>query len=256
MYFKIFLILLLWFGWLNLSIIILAVNLIINAFGKRFFAGFCSDFADKYNDIAESFKTELFTGLNNMRPGEKLRILEVGAGPGANFRFYNREAEVQAVEPNHHFEARFNENRAKFPQLDVKDVKIGFGEDLASAGVEDASCDAVVMTLVLCSVMDQVKCLEEIKRVLKPGGKFFYMEHIIDDDALLAMLQKLLTQCGFWPFAFDGCCVDRATDRTVEDAGFGEVDQKKYDLPAKPEDPMYRVIRPFIKSHVMGVATK
>ena len=86
MYFKIFLILLLWFGWLNLSIIILAVNLIINAFGKRFFAGFCSDFADKYNDIAESFKTELFAGLNNMRPGEKLRILEVGAGPGANFR--------------------------------------------------------------------------------------------------------------------------------------------------------------------------
>ena len=172
------------------------------------------------------------------------------------FRFYNREAEVQAVEPNHHFEARFNENRAKFPQLDVKDVKIGFGEDLASAGVEDASCDAVVMTLVLCSVMDQVKCLQEIKRVLKPGGKFFYMEHIIDDDASLAMLQRLLTQCGFWPFAFDGCCVDRATDKTVEAAGFGEVDQKKYDLPAKPEDPMYRVIRPFIKSHVMGVATK
>ena len=173
-----------------------------------------------------------------------------------SFRFYKRAAEVQAVEPNHHFEKRFNENRAKFPQLDVKDVKIGFGEDLASAGVEDASCDAVVMTLVLCSVRDQLKCLEEIKRVLKPGGKFFYMEHIIDDDASLAALQKVLTQCGFWPFAFDGCCVDRATDKTVAAAGFGEVNQKKYDLPAKSDDPMYRVVRPFIKSHVMGVATK
>ena len=86
MYFKIFLFLLLWFGWLNLSIIILSVNLLVNTFGKRFFAGFCSDFADKYNDIAEAFKTELFTDLNSMRPGEKLRILEVGAGPGANFR--------------------------------------------------------------------------------------------------------------------------------------------------------------------------
>ena len=172
-------------------------------------------------------------------------------------RYYNREAEVQAVEPNHHFETRFNENKAKFPQLDVKKLKIGFGEDLAAAGVEDASFDAVVMTLVLCSVRDQVKCFEEIKRVLRPGGKFFYMEHIIDDDPSLGLLQKLLTQSGFWPFAFDGCCVDRATDKNVEAAGFGEVNQKKYDLPAKPDSPLFfKVVRTFIKSHVMGVATK
>merc|ERR1712066_1112430 len=71
--------------------------------------------------MAGAFKTELFTDLNKMRPGEKLRILEVGAG-------------------------------------------------LAAAGIEDASFDAVVMTLVLCSVRDQVKCFEEIKRVLRPGG--------------------------------------------------------------------------------------
>ena len=89
MYFKIFLLLLLWFGLLNLSVIILAVNLLITTFGKRFFAGFCSDFADKYNGIAEAFKTELFTDLNKMSPGEKIRILEVGAGPGANFRSAN-----------------------------------------------------------------------------------------------------------------------------------------------------------------------
>ena len=114
------------------------------------------------------------------------------------------------MEPNHHFEKRFNENRAKFPQLDVKDVKIGFGEDLASAGVEDASCDAVVMTLVLCSVSDQVKCLEEIKRVLKPGGKFFYMEHIVDDEnSHLRLVQQVLTTVGFWQWGFAGCCLDR-----------------------------------------------
>ena len=69
-----------------MSILILAVNLFITTFGKRIFAGFCSDFADKYNDIAEAFKKELFTDLNEMKPGEKLKILEVGAGPGANFR--------------------------------------------------------------------------------------------------------------------------------------------------------------------------
>ena len=93
--------------------------------------------------------------------------------------------------------------------------------------------------------------------MLRPGGKFFYMEHIIDDDPSLGLLQKLLTQSGFWPFAFDGCCVDRATDKNVEAAGFGEVNQKKYDLPAKPDSPLFfKVVRTFIKSHVMGVATK
>ena len=170
----------------------------------------------------------------------------------------NREAEVQAVEPNNHFEPHFNENRAKFPELDVKDLKIGFGEDLAAAGVETAAYDAVVVTLVLCSVRCQKKCLEEIRRVLRPGGKFFFMEHVIDDDnATLALLQRFLTQCGFWPFAFDGCCVDRDTAKEIDSAGFEDVSKKKYDLPARENSPIFfKVVRSFIKRHVMGVATK
>ena len=170
MYFKIFLLILLWFGWTNLSLIFLTINLLVTIMGKRFFASFCSDFADKYNEMANSFKIELFKDLNDMKKGETLSILEVGAGSGANFKYYNRKAVVQAVEPNHHFESNFNENRAKFKNLDIKDLKIGYGEDLAAAGIEDNSFDAVVVTLVLCSVCDQKKCFQEIKRALKPGG--------------------------------------------------------------------------------------
>lgn len=86
-------------------------------------------------------------------------------------------------------------------------MKIGYGEELP---IEDNSMDAVVMTLVLCSVNDQQKCLKEIKRVLKPGGKFFYMEHIVDDqDAGLKLFQEIFTTIGFWQWAFAGCCIDR-----------------------------------------------
>ena len=210
MYFKLLLVFLLWFGWENLSIFLLIINLIVNKFGKKFFAGFCTTFAEDYNKVANPFKIELFKELNDMKPGEKISVLEVGAGPGANFKYYTRDMTIQAVEPNLHFADAFVANREKYPNLEVKDLKIGYGEDLAAAGIDSASVDAVVVTLVLCSVQDQAKCFSEIKRVLKPGGKFFYMEHIVDDgNSQLRLVQQILTTIGFWQWAFAGCCLDR-----------------------------------------------
>jgi len=258
MYFKLLLLLLLWLGWVNLVIFLLLINLTVNTFGKKFFAGFCTSFAEDYNKFADPFKIELFKDLNDMKPGEKISVLEIGAGPGANFKYYNRDMNIQSVEPNHNFESHFVANRNKYPKLEVKDLKIGYGEDLGAAGVEDSSVDAVVVTLVLCSVEDQAKCLREIKRVLKPGGKFFYMEHILDDtEASIRIAQKCFTSCGFWAFACDGCCLDRSTAEAVENAGFAKVDQKKYDLPLSDlMSPLFKLVRIFIKRHVMGVATK
>ena len=258
MYFKLLLLLLLWCGWGNLAIFLLIVNLTVTKLGKKFFAGFCTSFAEDYNKVADPFKIELFKDLNEMKPGEKISVLEIGAGPGANFKYYNRDMTIQSVEPNFHFESAFVANKNKYPRLDVKDLKIGFGEDLAAAGIEDSSVDAVVITLVLCSVQDQAKCFREIKRVLKPGGKFFYMEHIVDDtDVNIRIAQQCFTSCGFWQFAFDGCCIDRSTAEAVEVAGFSKVEQTKYDLPYSDlMSPMFKLVRIFIKRHVMGVATK
>ena len=210
MYFKVLLLLLLWFGWGNLSIFLLTINLIVTKFGKKFFAGFCTTFAEDYNKVANPFKIELFKELNDMKPGEKISVLEIGAGPGANFKYYNRDMTIQSVEPNQSFRAAFESNKANYPKLDIKDLKIGYGEDLAAAGIDSNSVDAVVVTLVLCSVQDQAKCFSEIKRVLKPGGKFFYMEHILDDaNSQLRMVQQILTTIGFWQWGFAGCCLDR-----------------------------------------------
>ena len=207
MYFKLLLLLLLWCGWGNLAIFLLIVNLTVTKLGKKFFAGFCTSFAEDYNKVADPFKLELFKDLNEMKPGEKISVLEIGAGPGANFKYYNRDMAIQIVEPNQCFEAVFNSNKAKYPKLDIGDMKVGYCEDLP---IQDSSIDAVVITLVLCSVQDQAKCFREIKRVLKPGGKFFYMEHIVDDtDSTLRLVQQILTTIGFWQWAFAGCCLDR-----------------------------------------------
>merc|ERR1719317_722898 len=92
-------------------------------------------------------KVELFKELNDTQPGEKISILEVGGGSGCNFKYWNRPASVMVVEPNPHFVPFFDQNRAKFPQLDIQDMKQGVGEDLREAGVADESVDAVVMTL-------------------------------------------------------------------------------------------------------------
>ena len=71
------------------------------------------------------------------------------------------------------------------------------------------------------------------------------------------MLQKILTKIGFWPFAFDGCCIDRATDEELDKAGFEKVVKKKFNLPAREDSPIFfKVVRTFIKRHVMGNATK
>jgi len=245
-------------GWTSIAIIILTVNLLISTFGRKFFAGFCSKFAEDYNGVSHSLKVELFKELNEMKPGEKISILEVGAGPGANFKYYNRPAAIQSVEPNLQFESYFNDNRAKYPNLDIQPIKEGFGEDLGRAGIADNSCDAVVVTLVLCSVTDQLQCIQEIKRVLKPGGKFFYMEHIAAaGGSRLRLMQNFLMLGGFWPFMVDGCCVDRATDLTMASAGFSQLNQRKYDLPIPEEaNIIFKLCGNVIKPHVMGVASK
>ena len=102
-----------------------------------------------------------------------------------------------------------------------------------------------------------MKCLQEIKRVLKPGGKFFYMEHIIADEGYLRIIQSLLMFGGLWPFMTDGCNTDRATDKVIPNAGFSHLDQKKFYLPL-PEDSKlsFKICGNIVRPHVMGVATK
>jgi ubiquinone/menaquinone biosynthesis C-methylase UbiE len=84
--------------------------------------------------------------------------------------------------------------------------------------LEDASCDAAVASLVLCSVADQAAALAELRRVIRPGGELRFYEHIRSASPRLARLQRAIDVV--WPHLIGGCHTSRDTIAAIEAAGF------------------------------------
>lgn len=100
-------------------------------------------------------------------------ILEIGPGAGTNFRYYRPGTRVIALEPNRAQHDRLR-RKAKENGL-ILDVTDGKAE---SIDLDDASVPMAVSTLVMCSVKDSLRVSEEIYRVLQPGGRFVFIEHV------------------------------------------------------------------------------
>jgi ubiquinone/menaquinone biosynthesis C-methylase UbiE len=121
------------------------------------------------------------------------------------------------------------------------EIRSGTAESLP---VRDDSIDTVVSTLVLCCVSNQALTLKEVVRILKPGGKFLFIEHVAAPrGAWLRRLQHWVTP--LWRQIFDGCHPDRETWLEIERAGFRELHYERFDVPA-----------PIITPHIAGVGVK
>ena len=140
------------------------------------------------------------------------RVLELGPGLGANLP-YLRHTQWTGLEPSAAMRERLLKRGAPGPLLS------GVAEAIP---LPDASVDAVVGTLVLCSVRDAVKVLAEIRRVLKPGGSFVYIEHVAAPSTGGRCIQHLLRPaCGLI-----GCCPLRPTGQLIAQAGFARVQEE------------------------------
>jgi ubiquinone/menaquinone biosynthesis C-methylase UbiE len=116
------------------------------------------------------------------------RALEIGVGTGQNLVFYQPGARVIGIDPDAGMMGRAR-SRAKGAPVPVH-LLAARGEALPFG---DGSFDAIVVTLALCSVDSQDEALGEMRRVLKPGGKLHFMEHVRSETAGWARLQDLVT---------------------------------------------------------------
>lgn len=164
-------------------------------------------------------RREILSGLSG-------RVLEVGAGCGTNFDLYPSAVQnVVALEPELHLyelaceRARELTSAQPTPKIEVF---AGVFEDLSAQ--EIGSFDAVVCSLVLCTVDDPAKALSEAYAALKPGGKLVYLEHVATDGAL-GKFQKF-SDATYWPRLFGGCHTHRNTEAEIVKAGFAIESQK------------------------------
>ena len=143
------------------------------------------------------------------------RVLEIGAGAGANFALYDpaKVSEVVAIEPS--APLRKQAAAAAHPAGLKIDVRDAVGENLP---FEDASFDTVVTTYTLCSVGNEEKVLAELRRVLKPGGTLLFLEHGRAPDAPVLKWQKRIEP--LWKRAMGNCHLTRPVSSAIAGAGF------------------------------------
>jgi ubiquinone/menaquinone biosynthesis C-methylase UbiE len=171
------------------------------------------------------------------------RVLEVGAGTGASIPCYPESVnELILAEPDPHM------RRLLEARLGAQDRVTVIADSIEALSCPDASFDAVVCSLVLCSVASAPRALDELSRVLRPGGALVFIEHVAadaDDEPRRLRWQHRLEPV--WKRVAGNCHLTRDTERAILEAGF-EIEQIEREslLEAMP------LIRPSIR----GVARK
>jgi ubiquinone/menaquinone biosynthesis C-methylase UbiE len=183
---------------------------------------------------AGAHRDELVAGLTG-------RIVEIGAGNGMNFSHYPPAVvEVVALEPEPYLRGKAQAAaRAASVAVSVRDGRA------APLPFEDASFDAAVASLVLCTVPDPSGALLELRRVVKPGGELRFMEHVRADHRPKSEIQRWLDRTGIWPLVGGGCHCSRDTVAAIDRAGFKVQRRRCYTL-----GPSWSATNP----HVVGSA--
>lgn len=169
------------------------------------------------HDFLEDKRRELLRGAGG-------KILEVGAGTGANFHLYPPEAEVLAIEPS---ASMLKYARGKLErgltEARIELLEAGMGDGIVRESVPEGGFDQIVCTLVLCTVPRLRESIQLLRQWLKPGGKLLAIEHIQDKRQPQRWLQQAATPV--WKHLAEGCHLDRPTDELLKAEGFRAVEE-------------------------------
>jgi len=166
------------------------------------------------------------------------RVLEIGFGTGLNLPHYpNTLTWLSAIEPGNFLPNRVAE-RTIHAAMPVEVLH----ERAERLPWEDGRFDYVVSTWTLCTIADVSAALREVQRVLKPDGRFVFLEHGLSDDATIAKWQTRLNP--FQRFFACGCNLNRPIDRLIRDAGFSFDELHRFVMDGVPRiaGEMYRGI--------------
>lgn len=169
------------------------------------------------------------------------KTLEIGAGTGLNFDYYTADADPLVLSEPEENMANQLRKRVEASGRNAEIIRAP-GEMLP---FENDSFDTVVGTLVLCTVENPAASIAEIKRVLKPGGKYLLIEHVRADSERLARWQDRMNKP--WGVIADGCNCNRETAQLLTDGGFDLTDVA---------DDRWKRVPPLVKPLIVGTATK
>jgi ubiquinone/menaquinone biosynthesis C-methylase UbiE len=174
----------------------------------RFNAWFFGTFDRHINRITAPLKEVAFDGLTAGT------IVELGAGTGANLAYLPPGATIIAVEPNLGMHPVLAE-RCAAAGVDLRVLATG----AESIPLPDGSVDDVICSLVLCTVADPDAALREVRRILRPGGRFGFVEHVAAaHGSTRSAVQRCVRRP--WGWVFEGCDPHRDTAAAIERAGF------------------------------------
>jgi len=186
------------------------------------------------------WRAELLGGLSG-------RVIEVGAGTGLNLPYYPTALQhLVLTEPDAHMRRQLARKVASLPALSpARSVEVldGSLDDLAQPA---GAFDAVVATLVLCSVAQLDRALQEIRRVLKPGGQFVFLEHVAADHRPNRLKWQRRVE-PVWKRLAAGCHLTRRTGEAIREAGFTMAELKRESM---------RKAWPLVRTTIRGIAVK
>lgn len=143
--------------------------------------------------------------------------LEVGVGTGKNIKYYPQFAKMRAID--------FSEGMLSIAAKNNSSKLVDFVlADLEQLPFPSNYFDNIIATFVFCSVPNPIRGFEEIKRVIKPNGKFFLLEHVLPKNLLAAHFFNILN---YITVKFGGVFINRQTSNTIKAAGLKIVETKK-----------------------------